>query len=503
MGVIQRQGIKNSLVNYSGILVGLISTLYIYPLDLESKGLIDFLLSLSVLFLPYAQLGVFAVYYKYFPSFSNQKAAFQTWVVKKLLVQFSIFVVIFFAIKTPLIQFLQAYEIDKTGNLSLYAYLVPFVIFLVLSQGFLTVISISNKRIVIPDLIQNIIQKLYFPLIILLKVTLSLSNGVFISMFFFYYFMTIPLLLWYNLKNNFIQFNLKTKLTLDKNKRKEIRTFNIFSLLNEISSQLSFKLDTVMVGSLIGLVSTGVYGIMFFMSNVMSSATKSILKISNPIISEKMSNNDLNGVSSIYKKSSITLFIFGLVVFFCIWFLMDDLLSLTKYSEQLKVGKFVFLYLGISQLFDMLTSVNSYIIIYSKFYRVNLLFVSVLGASNIFLNLTLIPIYGIEGAAIASLIALVGYNLMKLTFIYIKFRIHPFSLDTVKVLGIGAMSFLVLYFLPSGKFLANNYLNLGLKGIVIGVTVLLTFALPIYFLKISKEINGLANKLLAKITGRK
>ena len=147
---------------------------------------------------------------------------------------------------------------------------------------------------------------------------------------------------------------------------------------------------------------------MFFMCNVMSSATKSILKISNPIISEKMSNNDLNGVSSIYKKSSITLFIFGLGVFFCIWFLMDDLLSLTKYSEQLKVGKFVFLYLGISQLFDMLTSVNSYIIIYSKFYRVNLLFVSVLGASNIFLNLTLIPIYGIEGAAIASLIALVG-----------------------------------------------------------------------------------------------
>ena len=40
-----------------------------------------------------------------------------------------------------------------------------------------------------------------------------------------------------------------------------------------------------------------------------------------------------------------------------------------------------------------------------------------LGVSNVFLNLKLIPIYGIEGAAMASLIALIVYNLMKLIFI--------------------------------------------------------------------------------------
>ncbi len=498
MGIIQRQGIKNSLVNYIGIFVGLISTLYIYPLDIESKGLIDFLLSLSALFVPYAQLGVFAVYYKYFPSFNNQIGAFQSWLLKKLLIQFSVFVVIYYSLKDSIVAFLETYEIDKTGNIGLYAHLLPIVILLLLAQRFLIIVSVTNKRIVIPDVIQNIIQKIYFPLIIALKVTFSFGTEFFIALFFLYYFLTITLLLWYNLSQNFIHFSFNSVLKTSISQRKEIKTFNLFSLLNDISAQLSFKLDTVMVGSILGLVSTGIYGIMFFMSNVMSSATSSILKISNPIISEKMSNNDLEGVSSIYKKSSITLFIFGLGVFFSIWFLMDNLLSLTKYSEQLKVGKYVFLYLAIGKLFDMLTSINSFIIIYSKYYRINLLFVSVLGVSNIFLNLYLIPIYGMEGAATATLIAMVGYNLMKLIFIYFKFKIHPFSTSTLKTLIIGTISFLVLSFTPTLIVLENNYLNLLASGIIIGFVILLTFVFPIYYFNVSPDIKKLVDKLIVK-----
>jgi O-antigen/teichoic acid export membrane protein len=212
-----------------------------------------------------------------------------------------------------------------------------------------------------------------------------------------------------------------------------------------------------------------------------------------------MAENDIEGVSVLYKKSSITLFIFGLGVFLCLWFLINDILSLTKYSKQLLVGKYVFLYLGIAKIFDMVTSINSFILIYSKYYRFNLVFVGILGVCNVFLNIALIPKYGIEGAAIASLIALVFYNLLKLFFILFKLKIHPFSLDTLKVLGISCFSFCILYFLPEGKYLDNAYLNLGLKGFLIVGIVAITFALPIYFLNISKEINGLANKVLSKL----
>lgn len=197
------------------------------------------------------------------------------------------------------------------------------------------------------------------------------------------------------------------------------------------------------------------------------------------------------------------MFIFGLGVFFGIWFLLDDVLMLTKYSQQLLVGKYVFLYLALAKIFDMVTSINSYILIYSQYYRYNLAFVGVLGVLNVFLNLTLIPRFGIEGAAMATCLAMVLFNLAKLIFIYFKLGLSPFSVETLKVLALGCVSFGVLYLLPKGAYLPNTYLNLGLKGLIVGLLLLVTFAWPIYWLEVSKDINGLVHSLFSKVRRKK
>src|SRR6056300_1262215 len=135
MGVIQRQGIKNSLVNYFATGLGFIATVFIYPFDLEAKGLIDFLMNLGVLFIPYAQLGVFAVYYKYFSKFADRIGSFQRWIVTRLLAQFSIFVLVYFLLLDSLTDFLSFAGIDKSGNFDVYSPYIPLVIFCVLLQG--------------------------------------------------------------------------------------------------------------------------------------------------------------------------------------------------------------------------------------------------------------------------------------------------------------------------------------------------------------------------------
>ena len=162
------------------------------------------------------------------------------------------------------------------------------------------------------------------------------------------------------------------------------------------------------------------------------------------------------------------------------------------------IGKYVFLYLAIAKLFDMVTSINSYILVYSKFYKFNLGFVIVLGILNVTLNIYLIPIFGMEGAAIASLTSLVMYNLMKIVFIFIKFKIHPFSKNTIKTLIIGTISFLLIDQIPEGSYFDNTYINLVVKGGIVGFGVLITFAVPIYLLKVSTDINALLEKAFSK-----
>jgi len=508
MGVIQRQGFKSSIINYFSTFLGFFATIYIYPLDFSAKGIIEYITNLAILFAPYAQLGLFAIYFKYHPKFSHNIGGFQNWVIRRVGLQLALFIAVYFIFRVPLAELLYELQINRNGNFLTYSFVIPLLVLLISTQSFLVMLCETNKRIVIPDIIRNVVQKIYFPLIVVAKVYLSLEVSTFIFLFLFYYFITIPLLLYYTTKERFLIPRNSDKLNIDMELKKEMKSYNLFSILNDISSQLATRLDAVMVGSMIvnpalAMVQTGIYTSVMFMTNAMNIPATSILRVSNPLVAEQMANNEIAETSFLYKKTSITLLIIGLATFFILWFTFTDIFSLTKYSEQMVIGKYVFLYLAISKLFDMLTSINSFILVYSKHFKMNLVFVVILGILNVILNIVLIPIYGMEGAAIASLISLVSFNFLKLFWIKIKLNIHPFSWDTVKVLGIGAVSFLVLYFLPSGKYLANNYLNLGLKGIVIGGTVLLTFALPIYFLKISKEINGLANKLLAKITGRK
>ena len=80
-----------------------------------------------------------------------------------------------------------------------------------------------------------------------------------------------------------------------------------------------------------------------------------------------------------------------------------------------------------------------------------------------------------------------------------KLKIHPFSKGTILVLAIGTISFLLLTWLPDGKYFDNTYINLGVKGAIVGTLVLITFIIPIYLLNISKEINGILDKLLNKL----
>ncbi|MGB1039884.1 MAG: polysaccharide biosynthesis C-terminal domain-containing protein [Flavobacteriales bacterium] len=498
MGVIQRQGIKNSIVNYIGVGFGFIATLYIYPFDLEAKGLIEYLMGLVALFIPYSQIGYFAVYQKYFPNFENQKSEFQGWILKKLLIHFLIFLAVFFALRGPLSEFLFSIKMDPHGNFLKYSLYIPPLIFLILCQGYFTVICNINKRIVIPDLIRNVIQKIYFPTIVVLKFSYNISNENFLLMVLGYYLFTIPLLFWYVKKNNFLLVKWKSKLTMNKELKKEITSFNSYSLLNDLSTQLTFKLDAVMLGSIVSITTTGIYSIMIFVTNALSIPSISILRISAPIIAEYMAKNEIKEVESLYKKVSLTQVISGIILFLVIWFLLSDLLSLTKYSEQLKVGIIVFFILALGRIFDMITSINTHILIYSKYFRYNLLFVIFLGCLNIFLNVWLIPIYGMKGAAIATLTSSVIYNILKLFFIYWKLKIHPFSSGTLKVVCIGIISYFILNLLPTEMYLENPFLNLILKGSIVGSMVLIAFVLPVYFLKISPDINSLIDKLLVK-----
>src|ERR1043165_4815783 len=75
MGVIQRQGIKNTVSSYFGIVIGFVSLLIIQPkfLKPEEIGLVRVLFAFSTLIASFIALGVSSMSIKYFPIFKDEK----------------------------------------------------------------------------------------------------------------------------------------------------------------------------------------------------------------------------------------------------------------------------------------------------------------------------------------------------------------------------------------------------------------------------------------------
>src|SRR5690606_18843103 len=94
MGVIRRQGIKKSLILYFGVLIGIASTLYIYPLEEDIYGLARFLLSMAGLLAPFLSWGVNSLAIRFFPVFRDKQTGHQGFLGLLLLLSTSCFVLL-------------------------------------------------------------------------------------------------------------------------------------------------------------------------------------------------------------------------------------------------------------------------------------------------------------------------------------------------------------------------------------------------------------------------
>jgi O-antigen/teichoic acid export membrane protein len=117
------------------------------------------------------------------------------------------------------------------------------------------------------------------------------------------------------------------------------------------------------------------------------------------------------------------------------------------------------------------------------------LFLAVLAIS---LNMIFIPIYGINGAAIATLISITLYSIAKLLFVILKMKLYPFSKQTLVSFAIFSIFFGVFYF---WDFPFHPIPNIVLKStIVIGLYVLVN-----YKMQLSLDFNNVVDVVLKKL----
>jgi O-antigen/teichoic acid export membrane protein len=267
--------------------------------------------------------------------------------------------------------------------------------------------------------------------------------------------------------------------------------YMVFIMAAAVGSAIVLQIDQLMVTAYLGLDVNAIYVIAFFMGTIIEIPKRSISQMSDAIIAAAFENERLDEIKKIYKQSSINQLILGSFVFILVVVNLDNIYAIMPKGDDYVSGKWVVVIIGLSKLIDMGFGVNSEIIISSKYYKNNIYFVLILAVLTIGLNILLIPIYGLSGAAIASLTSVFLFNLMKMTFIYLKLHFQPFSIHTLSTILLSVSCFVIMILIP--KF-QNGILN----AVYLTIVASIIFGLLMLFFKPSKEITKIIQPLRDK-----
>lgn len=475
MGVIQKQGITNAVITYTGVLIGFVSLLFIQPrlLNPEELGLTRIIIAAASLIATILPLGVTSVTAKYFPYFRNEgKKHYGYFGFMLLFPLVGTFLcgILVYTFKEAIIHLYVEQSFLFTRFFDL---LLPFAIIISLNMA-LNAYCASLFKTTFITFFEGVATRILFILLLIIYYFHWIDLSQFTYLFVTIYLIQVVSIVIY------IYYVDKPSLKIDTTHLRSIGVGKLlrFGLLLTITgfSSLSLRhLDTIMIGKYMNLEYVGVFAISAFIALVIEIPLSSLERITHFKVSEAWAKNDLKEIKNIYYQSVKYLMLLGGLLMIGIIFNIHDLLSLLP--EVYHKGATVAIIACIGGFLNIATGVNTSILFTSDkyIYGSYLLFFLLVLAFG--LNIFLIPRYGIEGAALATALSSFMYNALKYLIIWKNFKMQPYDASSLKILTVIMLVFTIVYFIPS---MENAVLSMLLKSSVITIVYLgLTYSLKI------------------------
>ena len=229
---------------------------------------------------------------------------------------------------------------------------------------------------------------------------------------------------------------------------------------------------------------------MAYMVAAMLTPYRSIVKVATPVVTNLWKERDMDGLRRISRQASLAGLIVGCYLFLAIWVNLGNIFSLMPAAYA--SGRWVFLFLGLGRIVDMYSGLNGTVLVTSKKYRYDFLFSLLLVGLTVATNALLIPRYGMNGAALATMTTVLVYNVVRVVSVRRFFGIQPCAWRDLGVVGLTAALIGLSSLWPrTGGFFVDASLRTAVVSLLFGGAV--------YGSGISPEINGIIDRTLARI----
>jgi O-antigen/teichoic acid export membrane protein len=385
--------------------------------------------------------------------------------------------------------FISTNILNNSELTSLIEIMAPFIILLTLntiSQG------VFRGKMEIKDFIIG--KDLLMPLIRLIFVTFLYFLGLKIKGLILGYYAGFGILVCYYLIKIVLNNNIKIKDIRLKNKKIIITTFK-FSIPLFLTGFLTFfvnKTDTFMIGYFLGDSSVGIYNIALRLGTMSSFILTAFNTTFAPVISDLYEKRDLEKLASIYKTITKWILNFNLIIFSLFILFSNDIMLF--FGQEFTIGSSALILISIGQIVNVMVGPAGYLNTMTGNPQYELYNNFIVLFLNIILNYLLIPIYGINGAAIASAISVGVSNLYRLFLVYRKLKMHPYKISYLKMILAVILSFISTFIL--NRLIVVYWI---LNIILFSIVYLILFSVFYYFLGFTNEDLLIFKKIKRKV----
>lgn len=496
MGIVIRQSLKASFVTYFGVAIGSVNQLWVATKILTEAelGLTRSLFMMGLLFYSIFNFGGPSIADRYFSRFRDDEArhhGFLTFLLLYTGFYFLLYMAVYFGGKAWFTAYYQEKSPELVDNYFLLVWLTGFN----LLQGVLESYCRNLQRIAVPAVLREVIVKLANMGVIIAYGLHWIDFETFVTLYVLSYgLISLGLLVYLagmgKLYLSAISWDLVRPVL------KDMIRFGGVAALGAVGTSLCKYLDQSMIGHYQGQREAGIFFIAYLIASMIEIPRKSLTQIAIPLVAQSLMQEDYASTQNMHRKVALHQLLAGLFLFVGIWTSLGDLFGLMPKGDVFREGTMVVLLFSLTSLLDMSGGMSSEIMGYSRYYKVSTALVLLLGVANIALNHVLIPAFGFTGAAMATAITITSYSIARGAFVWWKFRIVPFSGETLRAAGVGLAAYAASFLVPDfGHDTWTHLLGIALRGSV----VTLVFATLLIYFRISPEVNGLFATVMKRV----
>ena len=459
MGIVFRQSFKNVVATYLGFAIGALNTLFLftYFLSKAQYGLVSYVTSTATILSPLIAFGVNNTLVRYYTAYQDKKEQAQF----NLMLCFLPLLIIVPATFVGVIGYEQIAQWLSAKNEEVRDYI--FLIFLTSVAMAYFEIAYAWTRVQLKTVFGNFLKEVFHRvgvMLLLLAIYLQLIDfyqliwGVFwvyalrmLLMFVFAFYVRRPQFAW----------------GLPKNK-KEVFLYSLFVILSGSVASVLMDIDKFMLNQYLPIGEIAVYNVAIFTATVIAIPYRSMYQIVSPLTAQFMNQSKPKELSDLYKRSTVNTYFVSMVICVLIIVNAQQCYALLP-DKDYSTGLTVLVIISVVKLSDALVGFNNAVLLNSPYYRTVLFLGVFLVIGTVLMNMWLIPLYGINGAGLATLIAFSSYNLLKSVFVYRKYNLQPFYKETLQTTLFGIVAIGGFFF---WDFPFHPLVNICLKSLLVG-----------------------------------